>query len=439
MNTRCFAAVAIPGVAIVVWLGFVRLSAAGETSTSSNPAAAAPVQLSSSAEDILKLSRAKVSDDVTVVFVQNSDRCYNLTASEILYLRNEGVSDRVLTAMLSQQPPVADASPASAPARTREVSAPEYITPPATTATVETTPVSTVYLETTPTYYSFYDPWPYWYPALSLGLYWGWSWGWGSCYYGSWGYPYCYNRYWNNYCHNGYYPPPPNGHPWPPNGTRPPPPNGNPPPPGGRLGQSATLASTGRQPSSANSTVARSDSTRVGGKTGGTATTGRPTSYWSNNGSQPATARPTASPTRAASSRNPQATSPTSLSANGATSRSVTAGPNQTRGAAQSIRNGRSPASPTSVATYNRPSSPYTSRYVASPSASYSRNAFSPSYSYRGGGSFSSASRPSISPSFSSPRSSSAFRGGGGFSGGGSPRMSSGGGFRGGGGGGRSR
>ncbi len=76
-----------------------------------------PTQLSAGVEDVLKLTRAKVSDDVTIAFVQSGDRHYNLSASEILYLRKEGVSDRVLEAILSRQSPqsVAPTAPNESP------------------------------------------------------------------------------------------------------------------------------------------------------------------------------------------------------------------------------------------------------------------------------------------------------------------------------------
>src|SRR4030095_2923121 len=60
------------------------------------------VELPNGAGDVLKLTRAKVNEDVTMAFVQNSGRHYSLTASQIVYLHDQGVSDRVLTAMLTQ-------------------------------------------------------------------------------------------------------------------------------------------------------------------------------------------------------------------------------------------------------------------------------------------------------------------------------------------------
>src|SRR5580765_4239257 len=56
------------------------------------------IQLSYGVEDILKLLHANVSDDTIVAFIVSSGRVYNLSASEIVYLREQKVSDRVLTA-----------------------------------------------------------------------------------------------------------------------------------------------------------------------------------------------------------------------------------------------------------------------------------------------------------------------------------------------------
>src|SRR5207237_5055894 len=60
------------------------------------------VHLSRSAEEVLKLARAKVSDGAIVAFIMNSGSTYNLSVSEILYLREQGVSDFVITTMLDQ-------------------------------------------------------------------------------------------------------------------------------------------------------------------------------------------------------------------------------------------------------------------------------------------------------------------------------------------------
>ena len=173
----------------------------------------APAQLTYGVEDILKLVRAKVADDVTATFIQNSGRRFNLEATEILYLRQEGVSDRVLATMLSQQSRLAGSAPTPpATAATPIASAPQYVagsTPPPTV--YQAAPASTVYVvrDSAPSYYSSY-PYSYWgysYPSLSFNF------GFGSGYYGGYygnyygGSRACYNGgyYYNGSHNNGYY------------------------------------------------------------------------------------------------------------------------------------------------------------------------------------------------------------------------------------------
>jgi opacity protein-like surface antigen len=111
-------------------------SGSKETSTTSQ---SAPVQLSAGVQDVLKLVRSKVSDDVIVPFVNRSGVSYNLGAPEIIYLRGQGVSERVITAMLNQHgktpvttAPTAPAQPPAAPAQPSPiygVPAPSYARP----------------------------------------------------------------------------------------------------------------------------------------------------------------------------------------------------------------------------------------------------------------------------------------------------------------------
>ena len=52
---------------------------------------------------MLKLSRAHNSDDSILNYVQSSGTIYNLAPQDIVYLRNQGVSDRVVNAMVGQR------------------------------------------------------------------------------------------------------------------------------------------------------------------------------------------------------------------------------------------------------------------------------------------------------------------------------------------------
>jgi hypothetical protein len=147
-----------------------------------------PVALSFGVPEILKLSRAQVSDDTIVAFIGNSGRTYNLTASEIVYLHDQGVSERVITTMLIQRRKVEEAPAPAAPPAPSAPATSAYA--PSSTTYVQTPPAyvpsSTVYVvpSSSPTY-TYYDSYPYYggyygynYPAVSLAF------GFGS-YYGS--------------------------------------------------------------------------------------------------------------------------------------------------------------------------------------------------------------------------------------------------------------
>jgi hypothetical protein len=155
-----------------------------------------PVELSSGVAEVLKLGRAHASDEVIIAFISNSGRTYHLSVSEILYLREQGVSDQVLVAMLNsrENSAVAAAQAAPQPARTGPTAdwvnsspqpAPAAPQPAAQFAPtyVEAAPVYTqpspVYVYPAPSY-GYYDPWPYYwgYPSLSIGF------GFGGRHYG---------------------------------------------------------------------------------------------------------------------------------------------------------------------------------------------------------------------------------------------------------------
>ena len=74
------------------------------------PAGGAPVQLSYGVPQILQLSQAKIGDNTIVAYIQNSGTIYSLNASEIIYLKQQGVSDAVITTMLNQRQRVTQAA-----------------------------------------------------------------------------------------------------------------------------------------------------------------------------------------------------------------------------------------------------------------------------------------------------------------------------------------
>jgi hypothetical protein len=147
------------------------------------PAATTTSALSPAASQVLQLSQAKISDGTIITFVQNSGSMYGLDASQIVYLKQQGVSENVINAMLNQRTALAAAAVPQSPP---ENSAPAaMIPPPAPTTDIAqptTAAPSVVVVPDTQTY--DYDSWasPYYYPYPYYGYYGGpvFYWGWGG-------------------------------------------------------------------------------------------------------------------------------------------------------------------------------------------------------------------------------------------------------------------
>ncbi len=148
------------------------VSATPESTVVVQSAPTAPVKLPYGVEDVLKLSKAQVSDDIVVNYIQNSGTVYNLSSQDILYLRNQGVSDRVIGAMLNQKTAVQQQAAQAAAAA---ASAPDANTAAAVSApvapVVEAQPAaSSVYVIPYPdTTYAYYGGYPYYYPYYAGG------------------------------------------------------------------------------------------------------------------------------------------------------------------------------------------------------------------------------------------------------------------------------
>jgi len=139
------------------------------------PAVAAP-PLAYGVSEIIQLSQAQVSDPTIVTFIKNSGNSYGLDAPQVLYLRQQGVSETVINAMLSQP------APGTLPAVATAASAvPENTVVPASPASVNvvqappptvSAPASSVYVipdTATYRYYSTYNPYggyPGYFPVM---------------------------------------------------------------------------------------------------------------------------------------------------------------------------------------------------------------------------------------------------------------------------------
>lgn len=184
---------AIAAVALSAMTVAAQDSATASSTAVSATASPTTPSLSFGVPDVLKLSDAKVSEDTIVSFVQNSSRNYGaLSAAEIVYLHDQGVSERVVSAMLEKRKQWSEAG-ATAPAQTAAVaSAPQYqqAPAPAPATHVQPAPPSTVYVvPSTPTsvdygYYPYYGDYGCGFPGLSFsfGYYGGYR---GGYYHGS--------------------------------------------------------------------------------------------------------------------------------------------------------------------------------------------------------------------------------------------------------------
>jgi hypothetical protein len=171
------------------------------------PADVAPVKLPYGVEDILKLSRAQVTEDVILTYIRNTGTIYNLAPQDIVYLRDQGVPDRVINAMQDQRRIVPAETAAQSPAPSTTATpqapvtsdanasavpqyAPAYVQPAPTYVQPQPTyePVSTLYVipyRSTRLYYPYYYGGYYGYGGPSVVFGFGYSSG-GRCgpYYG---------------------------------------------------------------------------------------------------------------------------------------------------------------------------------------------------------------------------------------------------------------
>lgn len=102
------------------WLGLVAafvvplLTTQGQTPPPEGPppAASPAPALSANTAEVVRLAEAGTSDDVVLAYIQNSNATFDLSADQILYLRDIGVSSPVITGMLTRDNTLRGQAPA---------------------------------------------------------------------------------------------------------------------------------------------------------------------------------------------------------------------------------------------------------------------------------------------------------------------------------------
>ena len=197
MKTRNFQKPSLTLVALALLALMAGNAVAQDSSTATTANAAPPAavsqavpQLSYGVPQVLQRSQAKVGESTIITYIRNSGNNYGLDAAQIIYLRQQGVSDTVINAMINQRSQPAQTT--STAAATSQSYSADATTQPAVTY-VQTVPTSSVYVvPDTQTYqynnwlyyqnpyypyYSYYPAYYYPYPAVSVSFGWGGRWG----------------------------------------------------------------------------------------------------------------------------------------------------------------------------------------------------------------------------------------------------------------------
>ena len=107
-SKKLAALLAVAGVALSASLTLAQDASATDTASLATTAPAP--HLAYGVSQIIQLSQAKVGDDTIIAYIRNSGNSYGLTADQIIYLQQQGVSTAVINTMLSQPKPGALAS-----------------------------------------------------------------------------------------------------------------------------------------------------------------------------------------------------------------------------------------------------------------------------------------------------------------------------------------
>jgi hypothetical protein len=152
----------------------LRAQTAADNTAPQAAAVASVPQLSDGASQILRLTQAKVGADTVIAYIKNSGNSYSLNADQIIFLRQQGVSEAVLGVMLNQPKTSVAAATAAVSVPELSTSVSTITTPSGSSATVAPT---VTYVQTVPSTAYYYQPYYYpdyaWYPPVVFSFGWG--------------------------------------------------------------------------------------------------------------------------------------------------------------------------------------------------------------------------------------------------------------------------
>lgn len=170
-------------------IAFIAAPASAQDVSAPPVSTTAAPRLDYGTSQILQMVRANVNDDTLIAYIKNSGNSYTLNADQIIYLRQQGVSDAVITTMLNQPKVglVALTAPAASSPPASTTATPAVADPTPTVTYVQTVPTTTYY------YYPYYDYAPAYYPYYhgygcypSVSFSFGWGGHWGGGWHGGW-------------------------------------------------------------------------------------------------------------------------------------------------------------------------------------------------------------------------------------------------------------
>src|SRR5436189_1946211 len=66
------------------------------------PVAPVPTNLSPAVGEVVRLAESGVGEDIIIAYIQNSQAPFEVSADQVLYLRDIGLSSQMITAMLNR-------------------------------------------------------------------------------------------------------------------------------------------------------------------------------------------------------------------------------------------------------------------------------------------------------------------------------------------------